>query len=293
MGLQSQLDGLCRQANCESPDDLLAAWERSERKRHAIDRLAHLQRELRQLSAGAPLEEFLAEAQSLDGDALPLQIEQADQEIDERERLLNEEIGKAIREEEALKQMDSSGQAAEAEEEARDILAALAQDANQYAVLRVAQVALTHSIERYRERHQGPILKTANDVFARLTAGSFQGLKADYDPSGNAAIMGIRSGLGEAIPVTGMSDGTADQLYFALRYAWIMNYLENHESLPLIVDDILIRFDNDRACETLKQLAELSQRTQVLFFTHHRHLLDVAQKVVWPDALFIHDLSAS
>ena len=36
-------------------------------------------------------------------------------------------------------------------------------------------------------------------------------------------------------------------------------------------DDILVNFDNARALAALKALAELSTRTQVLFFTHHEH----------------------
>jgi uncharacterized protein YhaN len=40
----------------------------------------------------------------------------------------------------------------------------------------------------------------------------------------------------------------------------------------VILDDILINADDARASATLKVLADLARRTQVLFFTHHRHL---------------------
>ena len=75
-----------------------------------------------------------------------------------------------------------------------------------------------------------------------------------------------------------MSDGTADQLFLALRLASLEQYLEHNEPLPFIVDDILLRFDDERSMATLKVLGELSQLTQVIFFTHHRHLVELVEK---------------
>ena len=88
-----------------------------------------------------------------------------------------------------------------------------------------------------------------------------------------------------------MSLGTADQLYLALRLATLETYLDRREPLPLVVDDILIQFDNARAAATLSALAALSRRTQVLVFTHHEHLRDLAARVVPEELLFTHELT--
>jgi uncharacterized protein YhaN len=61
--------------------------------------------------------------------------------------------------------------------------------------------------------------------------------------------------------------------------------------MPFIVDDILIQFDDLRAGSTLKILSELSESTQVIFFTHHRHLVNLAQTVCDPSRLCIHELT--
>lgn len=94
------------------------------------------------------------------------------------------------------------------------------------------------------------------------------------------------------ILVNEMSDGSADQLYLALRLASIEQYIEGHEPLPFIVDDILIRFDDKRSAATLKVLAELADKTQVIFFTHHLHLLELAKAHVDPNILFAQTLKA-
>ncbi len=76
-----------------------------------------------------------------------------------------------------------------------------------------------------------------------------------------------------------MSEGSRDQLYLALRLATIEHWFDHHEPVPFIVDDVLLSFDDARAEATLRTLIELSTRTQVLFFTHHEHLVSLAKRV--------------
>ena len=78
-----------------------------------------------------------------------------------------------------------------------------------------------------------------------------------------------------------MSDGTRDQLYFALRLASVEEYLNSAELLPFVVaDDLLVNINDECAAAVLQVLAKLARRTQVLFFTHHRHLVDIAQETL-------------
>lgn len=80
--------------------------------------------------------------------------------------------------------------------------------------------------------------------------------------------------------MSGMSDGTLDQLYLSLRLASLGRYLEQNEPLPFILDDLLVNFDDLRSAETLRVLGEFAKKTQVLFFTHHQSLVDLAKKVL-------------
>ena len=149
---------------------------------------------------------------------------------------------------------------------------------------------LSLAIERYRDKSEGPILKNASALFKQITGGSFEGIRAEYDDKGQPEIVGVRQKDKEIVSVEGMSDGTTDQLYLALRLAGLEIYLETNEPIPFIVDDILIKFDNDRAIATLNALADISQKTQVIFFTHHRHLAELADKHIDPAVLFHHKL---
>ncbi len=125
-------------------------------------------------------------------------------------------------------------------------------------------------------------------MFAALTGGSFIRLQID-DDDGRSVLKGVRPD-GRLVATDGMSDGSHDQLYLALRLASLESWLDTHESVPFVVDDILLNFDDQRAAAALRELAGLSRRTQVLFFTHHRHIIDLARAELPDDLVFVHEL---
>ena len=145
-------------------------------------------------------------------------------------------------------------------------------------------------IERYREKNQGPILARASELFSSLTGGSFARLQIDDDGDGRSVLKGVRP-EGLLVGIDAMSDGSHDQLYLALRLASLEAWLQSHEPVPFIVDDILLNFDDIRATAALTALAELSRQTQVLFFTHHRHIVELARRHLSPDVVFVHQLA--
>lgn len=76
-----------------------------------------------------------------------------------------------------------------------------------------------------------------------------------------------------------MSDGTRDQLYLALRLAALELHFEQSQSLPFILDDLFINFDDARVKAGLKALVNLSEKTQIIFLSHHDHIVSIVQAV--------------
>ena len=111
----------------------------------------------------------------------------------------------------------------------------------------------------------------------------------NYDENGKPIIVGVRRN-GERVDVSAMSDGTLDPLFLSLRLAYLQDKNSEFEPMPLIVDDILIHLDDDRALATLEVLAEYSKQTQVLFFTHHHRLRELAEQHLSSDTLTVHEL---
>ncbi len=166
--------------------------------------------------------------------------------------------------------------AAEAAAARQAALAEMRGVAEQYVRVRSAATMLQWAIERYRREKQAPLLKHAGQAFATLTGGSFSDLRVEFDEHDRAQLEGLRPN-GELVRVSGMSAGTADQLYLALRVASVEDYLDRADALPFVADDLFINFDDARAAAGFEVLGHLASKTQVLFFTHHRHLVEIAQ----------------
>ena len=270
------LDALVGEAACGGVAELPFAIEKSRRKKTLEADLTQLESQLAPLCAGQPLSEFVAHAEHEDVDSLPTKITELSGRIDSLRGELEETITAKERASGVLGQYDGSAAAAEKAGERQAILARLEDDTREYVVTTVASRLLQRAVERYQEKSQGPVLAGASIYFRKLTGGSFDGLKADYNESGQEVLVGLRPG-GGPLPVEAMSEGARDQLYLALRLATLDHWIEAHEPIPFIVDDILLTFDNDRATAALEALAAISSRTQVLFFTHHAHLVELAR----------------
>ena len=282
-----QLDEMLRQAQVSDYDQLGPAAEQARERREHEQAVADLEDEIVGYCAGAILSDFVAEVEKELGceQSLPQRLAQAQQQLAELNEQRDSVIGQIRAAEIELQKFDGSSQASEANAKCESVAAQLEDELQALAVRRVAAVVLKAAIERHREKNQGPILGRASQIFQQITLGHFSGLQAEYNDKGEPVLAGLRNST--RVLVEGMSDGTCDQLYLALRLASLEAWLSHHEPIPLIVDDILMNFDDARSVATLQVLAELSQRTQVIFFTHHQHLVDLARQHLSSEELFI------
>ena len=286
---EATLAELRRLAGAEDDLELKEAEERSKT-------FLALQSEKRSLEEqlareGVPLAELAAQVTAVDADTLELDIERgrdASRQAEESERQARERL---IKLEQAVAAMDGSDHAAQLMEGAQAHLSELTAQVREFTTVRLAAWVLERELEAYRERHQGPVLARASEVFKRLTRGSFEALAFGFAANDAMVLTCVRPS-GERLGLEGLSDGTADQLFLALRIAGIERHLSTGEPLPVIMDDVLVNFDDERAQAALTAFAELARTTQVLLFTHHRRLLDLAGAALPDDAYSVHELDA-
>ena len=141
-----------------------------------------------------------------------------------------------------------------------------------------AQRLLRWAIDRYRERKQGPMLQRAGALFAQLTLGGFSRLVPDFEVT-PPRLIALRAN-GDRVGIEGLSEGTRDQLFLALRLAALEMHIEGERALPFIADDLFVNFHDSRSRAGLAALGELARKTQVIFLTHHEHLVDVARHCI-------------
>lgn len=285
--VQATLARLAEEAGCESPEGLRERIDHWNERRALEVQLEEVEEWLREKAAGATLPDFLAELETIDGDVLGVRIQDLEErksELDATRDEKNTELGRLQEKAKAFERQAAEAHVPLAVVEQQSLLARLRSEVDEYVRLRLAGVILDRGLERYRKLHEGPVLETARSHFERLTLGRYFSLEVEHAGSLESprlrAVRRDPDGEPESVTVEGLSDGTRDQLYLSLRLAALDVYLERHGAFPVILDDILVHFDDERSAVALEILAELSERTQVIFFTHHAHLLDVARETL-------------
>lgn len=290
ISIVGQITALRQLAGCENEEQLNEAERRSNEYQRVKEKLEEVQGALTRIAEGISLADLEKQAQEVDPDFLPGQIDGLTREIELR---LDPEIGKLSevigREKHELERMDGSGKAAELADASQQALARIRRLTERYIRLKLATRILREEIERYRAENQDPVLKIASRYFSELTEGAFAGLRTDIDDQGQPVLIGVRPN-GAWLHVGGMSSGTSDQLYLALRLATLEWRIQSSEPMPFIVDDILINFDDQRSKATLKAFSNLAEKTQVILFTHHSQIFEAAQAINSSDRVFIHKL---
>lgn len=239
------------------------------RRRTLLERLERLEESLRRLSGGQALEDFVASLEGFDADAVPGQLQDLQRRLEALETQRAQAWQTKGQLEQKLRECDGAEAASLSAQNATDAMSSGRAAVERYIRLRLAEAVLLREMERYRQDNEGPVLRAASGYFAKLTLGAYSGLVTGIDPKSDTPRLEALASSGRQVAVDGLSDGTRDQLFLALRLATISHNLEHSpEPIPMVMDDVLVHFDTERARATLEVLAEFAQETQVLLFTH-------------------------
>jgi uncharacterized protein YhaN len=256
---------------------LLRAIENSGKFRSLTLEINQTVKQLMDVADGLPREVLAFEFAATDVPGIPIQLSELKQQSDDIVDKQNAFSGALNAAQNMLEKIAGQADAAKAEAQRQEALARMVNAVDRFIKVHTAAKLLRWSIERFRESKQGPMLSRASDVFMSLTQGAFCKLAVDYE-SEPLKLSGRRA-TGELVDIEGMSEGTRDQLYLALRLAALELHLQKTIALPFIADDLFINYDDGRAKAGLQALAQLSESTQVIFLTHHEHLVTVAHSV--------------
>ena len=281
---QIQVDALLQPLRVAAGIDDMAllgpAITHSEERRQIEHEIQRIETALREAGDGQPLESLRTEAASIEPDQLQVELNrlgtEAGQIVEDISRL-GAQHGQLKAAFDALNGSDAAARAAARQQEAA---AGMAEAAERYLRLKTAARLLQWSMERFRQTRQGPMLARASEIFQALTLGSFSRLLVDADSHDSPRLVSIRTDGNKPVEVPGLSEGTRDQLYLALRLAALDQQASQGSRMPLIADDLFINFDDRRTEAGLQVLGEVSRRMQVILLTHHDHLVPLARQVL-------------
>ena len=140
----------------------------------------------------------------------------------------------------------------------------------EYDAITLAMDALTQANTTLQNRFSPALGARAAEIFSAITAGRYDKVLLSRDFSLSAEMAG--DPVGRSIRL--LSQGAADQLYLAVRLAICDMVLPAEKRVPLILDDALVSFDDDRLRAALDYLLAESEKRQILLFTCQKREMD-------------------
>lgn len=278
-GLQERMDHYKSAYSCASEEELHQLVQKSQRYKELQQDIETIERDLIVTGDYLPIEQLVDEVKTApDETVLNQKLADLERKIQEIQGELTKEYQLLGELQEKLRQLDGSDtRAADLAQKAETHLAEVDRYWNEFLRVEIARKMLQRAIERFREENEGTIIEKAGNYFQKLTLGTYQGLTIEYD--GVDPYIEVLHDSGQRWRVSALSDGARDQLYLSLRLAFIEQQLNTGQALPIIMDDILVNFDDERALATLHVLDELAEKTQILYFTHHQAIARLHTKL--------------
>jgi uncharacterized protein YhaN len=268
--LRARLAALFTQGGAANRDEFLerAGW--IERRRDCTARLETANEDVRLAAAEEPelaiVEEDL-EAFDAEQNQRHIELRSAELEQVERDRhAAFEELGGV---KQAIKALEADCQASQTRFEHSQTRHELARTIEEWLGIELARQAIDRVRSKFERTCQPATLALASKYFAQLTRGKYGNV---WTPLGERELR-IDDDHGQSLSIEQLSGGTREQLFLAVRMATIHELGQKGIDLPMVLDDVLVNFDQVRTEAAVDSLCEFAEENrQILFFTCHLHL---------------------
>ena len=270
---------LLERVGVEKQEEFESAEQVSTRRRELTDSLTARQRTLRVVLPGVSSEDIETQLEEFDFHQAELDLRGMDSEIarlDEQYQEMSEELGVARQ---TLSSMDGESRAARHGDQLQSDLARLSDVVDEWMPRQLAALLLQQSVEAFQRRHQPALLNSISELVHVLTEGRYVGIERRLDDEGTLL---LKSNVGVTKTPDQLSTGTREQLYLAIRLAFLNSYCDDNESLPVVMDDVFVNFDGGRARASAGVLGSLVTQGQVLYLTCHEHVVEMFQQLEQP-----------
>jgi uncharacterized protein YhaN len=262
---KKEIEKILAQYKCDSMDaakELLNEHERLYGERKAGMELRKKALEM--------LEEAKDEQARLDAALLQnLDFSSGDGDAAKYSRILEQEETRLrrIREENAEWQgrQTALGDSEDLRDKINGLLAEYEQQSLEYDALTLAALTLKEAAAEIQNRITPKLSRRTADIFAQLTASRYDSVVLDRQLDAAAKL----SEDSVSRETSFMSMGAVDQLYLAVRLAICELALPADKPCPLIFDDALVTFDDERCIFALELLREIAKTRQIILFTCH------------------------
>ncbi len=173
-----------------------------------------------------------------------------------------------------LERFENEDGAAGLRREEESLVLRIGRAAEACTVSALARAVLEQARERFDAEQQPRVVQRAAGLFAELTSHRY----VHVQPDAKARVLSVRDAQGVSWQVEQLSRGTRELLLLAFRLAVAEDFGDVRVALPLLLDDVTVNLDLNRATGVINVLARLSKRHQILAFTCHSQVRALFQE---------------
>jgi len=285
------LDSLCKECGVSTSEALIQLLQNTAKYR-AMETLCSEEFTQMELISGSKQtpESIKQLFETFSNEETHAQLTKLTTELEQSETIYDERYGSWVLANKALHDVGDDNEFALLHQERANILLEIEEGAKNTAVALIGERILKTAISKFRQEHQSVLLSEAQDAFNTLTLGNYTHLIPRDDGRGNEKLFALDK-YNKPRAVEELSTGTRYQLYLALRAAAHADYTRARTPLPFVADDIMESFDDERSAAAFSVLGKMALNGQVLYLTHHQHLIPIAKTVLGAENVQVHHLS--
>ncbi len=250
--------------------------EEFQRRSRVAEKLQHLQDKLAVLAGDESLIEWQAESLSENAEDFATQERLVDDQLREAEQGMEAAMQRiaVLREQTSGHEPNSSALAAS--QRLEEMRAELASVVDRWAPLVLANELMNRALKQFEREHQPALLARVAQLLRQMTGGRYLHVSRRFDKDQSLV---VQRDDGACLFPQQLSTGTREQLYLAIRLAFVLHYCDRHEPLPIVMDDVLVNFDDHRVRATLEVLDTVASDVQVILLTCHQRTVEVCRDV--------------
>ena len=278
---RASLDRIARTLRRAEPDiaDLSDAYARVQQR---LDEARFLRRREEEV-AGDPRHGELSGHPALSGEVVPPPWDPGEvarrniqiAELTEGIESTNVRLGQLAR----TLDTDDGRPQARAHDEVRELEDAVVRVERRRDRLALLESIVARAEREYRDAHQPDVLRRAGNHLRRITGGRYTRLDYLSDDEGGLQVYGAEHE--EPVPVAyPISRGTLDQIFLCLRLGLLDHLDAGREKLPLVLDDALLRMDDERREAGVRVLGDLAATRQIFLLTCHNAVASEVERAL-------------
>ena len=223
---------------------------------------------------GLALEALFEALERTDSQSIEAEIERLEEEL----RVIEAEVQQTASQrgsiETQLREIASEEDSSKFRLERGQLVEEMRAHAAEWAKLTLAEALIEEARAKFERERQPDVIREAESFFRNTTGGRYQTV---FSPIGERTIY-VTESDGSSKQPSQLSRGTREQLFLSLRFGLIRELGRRTENLPVIVDEVLVNFDPERALRAASAFVRLSEDNQVLVFTCHPSTVELFEE---------------